>query len=439
MLQSVIVILFFALVVGLMVTRKLPALVALPLMAIGVCLIAGVPAFATGSEGTEIGFVKTVIEDGSVRLGATFMAVIFGSWLGQMLNRTGVTESIIKKAGELGGDRPLVTVLILSLVISGLFTVLYGLGGIVMVGQIVLPILLTIGVPALSAASIFLLSYSTGIALNVIQWKLFSSIFGVDTSVIRGWALVMAGVNLVATLVLILVEFKRSGMRYGMSAREDASTKSEEPGRQNLIGGWRGVLAMITPVIPILLVGVFNVPAITSFIIALVWIAIFITSGFGDTIKLLTKTCYEGITDAAPAIILFVGIGMLLNATTNKQVASVLAPMINYITPKSAIAFALIFILLAPLSLYRGPLHINGLGSGVAGLMMASGAVPAAALFGAFFSLDRINVPADPTNSMNVWTGNYVGCDPVAILKRLLPYVWIVAAAGVGYTIAVSF
>jgi len=437
MWQSIIILLFFAVIVALMVTRKLPALVALPLMAVGVCLLAGVAPFATDADGTQVGFVKTVIEDGAVRLAPTFMAVVFGSWLGQMLKMTGVTESIIKKAGELGGDRPLVTVLLLSVVISALFTVLFGLGGIIMVGQIALPIFLTIGVPALSTACIFLLSYSTGIAINVVQWQLFSSIFGVTTAEIRPYAFIMAGVNLVATVVLILVEFKRGGIRYGMSASSAATDHSTE--RNSMLKGWRAPLALLTPLIPIVLVAVFSVPAITAFIVSLIWISVFTVGGFQEKIRLLTKTCYDGITDAGPAIILFVGIGMLLNATTNAQVAAVLAPVINTITPSSAVAFALFFILLAPLSLYRGPLHINGLGSGIAGLMMASGLLPSAAVFGAFFSLDRINVPADPTNTMNVWTGNYVGCDPVAILKRLLPYVWVVAAVGIGYAAVTVF
>lgn len=33
------------------------------------------------------------------------MATIFGAWLGQLMNKTGVTENIIKKSAELGGDR----------------------------------------------------------------------------------------------------------------------------------------------------------------------------------------------------------------------------------------------------------------------------------------------------------------------------------------------
>lgn len=436
MWQSILTLVFFAVMVGLMVSRKLPALIALPVMAVGMCAIAGVAPFAVNADGDQIGFVQTVIEGGATRLAPTFMAVIFGAWLGQMLARTGVTASIIKKAGELGGDRPLVTVLLLSFVVSLLFTVLFGLGGIIMVGQIVLPILLTIGVPALSTAAIFLLSYSTGIALNPIQWQLFTSIFGVTSEQIRPFAFVLAGLNLVATLILILVEFKRSGIRYGMSATS-APTSPETS--ENMDKGWRVPFMTLTPIIPIVLVSAFDVPVITAFIISIVWITIFMSGKFTKRIRLLTKACYDGITDSGPAIILFVGIGMLLNATTNEQVSQVLAPIVDFITPRTVVVFLLFFILLAPLSLYRGPLHINGLGAGIAGLMMTSGLIPIPALFGAFFSLDRMNVPADPTNSMNVWTGNFVGCDPVAILKRLFPYIWVISALGVAYTALVAF
>lgn len=436
MWQSILILIFFAIIVGLMISRKMPALIALPLIAVGMCIIAGVPAFEINAAGEQVGFVSTIIEGGAVRLAPTFMAVIFGAWLGQMLTKTGVTSSIIKKAGELGGDRPLVTVLLLSVVTSVLFTVLFGLGGVIMVGQIVLPILLTIGVPGLSAACIFLMSYSTGIALNVIQWQLFTSIFGVTPEQIRPYAFLLAGINLVATVVLILVEFKRNGVRYGMSAEQSPETSGDQAA---MLKGWRTPFAIATPIIPILLVSVFDLPVITAFIVSLIWISIFTVGGFSAKIRLLTKSCYEGITDSGPAIILFVGIGMLLNATTNETVAQVLAPVVDFITPTSVVVFLLFFIILAPLSLYRGPLHINGLGSGIAGLMMTSGLIPLPALFGAFFSLDRMNVPADPTNTMNVWTGNYVGCDPVAILKRLLPYVWVVAALGVGYAAIVGF
>ncbi len=94
-------------------------------------------------------------------MSAAIMAVIFGAWLGQLMNRTGVTETIIKKSAELGGDRPMIVTLVMVVAVAILFTTLAGLGSIIMVGSIVLPILISVGVPAMSAACIFLMAFTT--------------------------------------------------------------------------------------------------------------------------------------------------------------------------------------------------------------------------------------------------------------------------------------
>ena len=91
------------------------------------------------ADGAEIGWLTTVFEAGTVRMGSAIMATIFGAWLGQLMNKTGVTENIIKKSAELGGDRPLVVTLIMVVATAVLFTTLSGLGSIIMVGSIVLP------------------------------------------------------------------------------------------------------------------------------------------------------------------------------------------------------------------------------------------------------------------------------------------------------------
>ena len=118
MLQGFLIILIFVIIAALMMTKKIPTLLALPLMAVIICIIAGVPAVGVDAEGVEIGWLQTVLEAGTVRMGSAIMAVIFGAWLGQLMNKTGVTENIIKKSAELGGDRPLVVTLIM---VGGLY------------------------------------------------------------------------------------------------------------------------------------------------------------------------------------------------------------------------------------------------------------------------------------------------------------------------------
>ena len=214
MWQGIIIILVFLAITALMITRKIPTLVALPLLAVLIAVVAGVPLIASDAPDKPTGVLNGIVEQGAIRMAAAYCAVIFGSWLGQLLNRTGVTETIIKKSAELGGDRPLVAVLLLSAVTALLFTVLSGLGSIIMVGTIVLPIFISIGIPAATAGCIFLMAFATGLALNVANWQTFASIFNVPISDIRNFEIIMAGATALMTIAFILIQFRRHGLRH---------------------------------------------------------------------------------------------------------------------------------------------------------------------------------------------------------------------------------
>ena len=82
MLQGILIVVAFLVVAALMMTKKIPTLLALPLMAVVICIIAGVPMFGKNADGAEIGWLTTVFEAGTVRMGSAIMAVIFGAWLG---------------------------------------------------------------------------------------------------------------------------------------------------------------------------------------------------------------------------------------------------------------------------------------------------------------------------------------------------------------------
>ncbi|MBE0558734.1 MAG: citrate transporter, partial [Proteobacteria bacterium] len=93
------------------------------------------------------------------------------------------------------------------------------------------------------------------------------------------------------------------------------------------------------------------------------------------------------------------------------------------------LGYVLVFTLLGPLALYRGPLNVWGLGYGVGGVLLATG-VPAGAVMGILMSLGIIQGVSDPTNTQNVWIANEVRLDVNVILWRTLPYSWIAAALG---------
>lgn len=358
-------------------------------------------------------------------MGSAIMAVIFGAWLGQLMNKTGVTENIIKKSAELGGDRPLVVTLIMVVACAVLFTTLSGLGSIIMVGSIVLPILISVGVPAMSAACIFLMAFTCGLTFNIANWKTFSSIFGLEIEQIKGFEVYMLIATAIATIILVLVEFKRNGVKFAFSAPAEEIKPSKQ------LTGVRGGLAMITPLIPIVLVAVFKVPVCPAFMVGIAWILIFTSKSFSKAMNMLVKTCYDGITDGGPAIILMVGIGILYLAVTHSMVKEVLNPFLLAVVPSNKVAYIIFFSLLAPLSLYRGPMNLFGLGSGIAALVIGLGTLSPLAVMGAFLAAERIQGCGDPTNTQNVWTANFAEVDVNGITKKLLPYLWAIAIVGV--------
>ena len=424
MLQGTLIIVAFVIIAALLMTKKIPTLLALPLMAVVICVIAGVPAVGTNADGAAIGWLQTVVEAGTVRMGAAIMAVIFGAWLGELMNKTGVTETIIKKSAELGGDRPLIVTLIMSAAVAVLFTTLNGLGSIIMVGSIVLPILISVGVPAMSAACIFLMAFTCGLTFNIANWKSFSGIFSLEIAQIQSFAIYMLVATVIATLILIVVEFKKNGVKFAFSAPVE-ETESKQ------VSGIRGTLAMLTPIIPIVLVAVFKFPVCPAFIAGIIWILIFTSKSFSKAMNLLVKTCYDGITNSGPAVILMIGIGILYLAVTHSMVKEVLNPFLLAVVPQGKIGYIIFFSLLAPLALYRGPMNLFGLGSGIAALVIGLNTLSPLAVMAAFLAAERIQGCGDPTNTQNVWTANFCEVDVNGITKKLLPYLWVVAVVGV--------
>jgi len=347
------------------------------------------------------------------------------------MNKNGVTETIIKKSAELGGDRPLIVTLIMVVAVAIPFTTLSGLGSVIMVGSIVLPILISVGVPAMSAACIFLMAFTTGLTFNIANWTSFSAIFNLSLDEIRNFEIYLLIATALATLIFIFVEFKRNGVKFSFSAPVTNTPVVNKNIETQQIKGIRGVLAMLTPLVPIILVAVLKVPVIPSFLAGILWILIFTSRSFSKAMNMLVKTCYDGITDGAPAIILMIGIGILYLAVTHAMVKEVLNPFLLSVVPSNRIVYIIFFSILAPLSLYRGPMNLFGLGSGIAALIIGLGTLTPQAVMGAFLSAERIQGCGDPTNTQNVWTANFAEVDVNTITKKLLPYLWIIAVVGV--------
>lgn len=423
----------FIVLCALMYTKKLNAMFALPIMALLVALIAGIPwADTVDGEVTIPGIQSLLFVSGPLRLGSTIITFIFGAILSQQVKNAGIAEAVIRKVSEMAGDRPLILSLALYVVLALLFTTLGGLGSIMMLGSIVLPIMISLGITPLAAAGILLFATSVGGVFNLTNWSLYINTLGLSVETVREFAW-FAGIifGLAGTLFCIVeVRFGGLGNLFRKNQRHAAEKVAwpvpvEEDEAKAPKVHW---FSMLTPLVPLIVVLGFGMSINVGFIAAIVYC--FITTLGKGSMQRLSKAITDGISNSAGAIFLLIGIGMLLVVVMDERVSAILGPAMAAILPSTAVAFVVFFSILAPLSLYRGPLNIWGLGLGLAGVMLSAGKLSATSIMAALMTTGQIQGVCDPTNTQNVWTASATGVDVNDIMKKTLPYVWLGVVIG---------
>jgi DcuC family C4-dicarboxylate transporter len=186
--------LVFLVFASLMYTRRLSALLALPLMALAIALIGGIP-------GPEV--ANQVVNKGALALHNAYTTTMFGAILAEMVNKQGIAKSLIRWVAEFAGDNPFVLGVLLTAVTALLFSTLGGLGAVIMVGTIVLPVMLSLGIPNLAAGGLFLFGISIGGMFNLTNWQLYMDVLNIEKESIIGFVVPFAGI--VATLVVIFL------------------------------------------------------------------------------------------------------------------------------------------------------------------------------------------------------------------------------------------
>ena len=420
MVTALIVIIFIAMC-ALMYTKKLSALFALPLMAFFIALVSGIPFLKTGDEA---GILTLMFVEGPVRLASAMMMLIFGAILAQYVKNTGIAETIVRKVSELAGDRPIVLGISFIIVLSLLFTTLGGLGSVIMIGSIVLPIMASVGISSLTAGCILLFALSTGGIFNLANWGLYTSAFGLKVEEIRKFAWPLGIIFLITGILFVIVETKFGGKIFHKKKISWAAP-SEIPEKS---GKKVNIFALLTPIVPLIMVLGLKLDIITGFVTAILYCML--TTLNKNSLNDLTKSVIQGIGDSAGAIFLLIGIGMLLKVVFDPRVTVHIGPQLAAVLPGTALTFILFFSILAPLALYRGPLNVWGLGLGIGAVMLATGKLSAFALMAALMSTGQLQGICDPTNTHNVWTAATTATDVNDILRKTLPYVWIAAVIG---------
>lgn len=421
-IQLIGILLVFFIMVGLMMARKLPTIIALPVMAIAISFIAGVTFMSSDPEKFTI--VKDVLEAGSMRMSTAISGLVFGAIFGKVLSKVGVTETIIKKAAELAGDKALPIALVFLAVCSVIFAASNGLGMVILVGTIIIPIMISAGLSPMISGIILLLSSAIGVTFSVNTLAVYLDVLKLDLDVVTGYSWTVGLPLIIVSVIMIIyyIQFQ------GKTSKAWAMPNNARNGQQVR------AIALISPIVPVALVFAFKVPLIASILIGIVVALVLSTPK--NPIHVVSSAFVEGIQDVAGAMGLMIGIGMLLNAVMSSEVSAILSPAISLAIPKNQLMFVLIFGLLSPLAIYRGPLNVWGLGSGIISLLVASGMNPVAAMVA--LRLDsNVQAVCDPTNSHNVWIADFTKTDVNEILKKTI--LWISVSTLIGLIISSFF
>lgn len=430
-MTALLIILIFAVFAVLMMTRRVPAILAVPAMAVLIAAVARTPLDVV---------LNSVVKDGAARLAEAYLMVLGGALLGRVVIQTGIAEGLIKRAAEFGGDKPLAVAITLMAAIALLFTTLFGLGAVIMVGGLALPIMMSIGVPRKLAGILFLLAFALGLIFNIANWGFYQKALNLDPQMIKEFAAALAVIDAAAIIVFLVIAARRMSA-YGAwaVAVEDEAGKEEKKRDVPLI-------ALLVPLLPLVLhlglsasllsklglgglleqAPAFVKTLLQSWQVVPAFLASAVVGALitrpRESVQQLASAAVRGLEDVAPAIILMIGIGMLLNATTLPSVKDALQPLIAPINFRAPLNYVAFFGLLSPLALYRGPLNAYGIGIGLYTLIGALGLLPPPALLAAALSIAQVQSVCDPTNTQNVWVANYVGMRVEEITRATLIY-----------------
>ncbi|MBL0776873.1 transporter [Streptomyces albidoflavus] len=423
--MGVVILLVMAAGVAAMLTRKLPTAFALVVLGVVIAFVAGAPL--TG----ENSVLDTVLQEGAPALAATMIAILLGSWLGRLLDETGIAGTLVRKIVEFGGDRPVVVALGVLAVSTLVGTVTGSAPAAMLAGIIGIPAMIAVGIPKVTAAGTILMGIAAGMPFELPIWQFFSTALELPVPTVRGFMLKLFPFALAAAVLFVLVETRRRGVEHAWSLKP-ASAKPASRRQQLGDAPW---YALLTPVVPLVLALGLEVAILPS-MLAGVLFALVTTTRPRDMNKRLLRTLYGSFEVAAAPIVLFVAIGILLAAVKLPGAVESLEPLVKAVSPQNPVLFVLVFTLLVPLCLYRGPLNVYGLGAGIAGVLIAAGIYPAVAVLGLATSYNQVFGVADPTSTQTVWSAQYAGTTPQQVMLRTLPYVWAVALGGLCVTAA---
>lgn len=375
-----------------------------------------------------IDVLKNVYQEGPEGYAQTILVnIFFSAFFGRVLMDTGIAATLIRKVVELGGDRPRVTMFLLCIITGISFTSMTGIGPVISIGVIVLPILQALGIPAFVALFAFVGSIMSGTCLNIATFAQYQGrLSAIDPAFTQQYTyndyfhfgLTAMIVSMVVVLVVTNLALKKRKVLHAWAAGGSGATISNAP--------WYSWISVIMPVILVVSV---KLPIIPSFIASAIYALVTcgkLKGNYTNVCRMLAKQFTDGAIDVAPMV------GFLLMLSLFNKAAVYTAPyfkaLIGGIFPTSALAICLLFAVLVPLGFFRGPTTLTGAGTAIAAVVISMGNWPVAFLYPLFAVMTIIPQHLDLTQSWVAWGLGYTKVSSKEYMKYSIPTGWICGA-----------
>ena len=224
-------------------------------------------------------------------------------------------------------------------------------------------------------------------------------------------------VQLIGVIIFILVNSKsiKNGKIETIATNSQVEFKKTHP------------ITFIVPIIPVALNMFFHWDAIPALLLATI-IALLLTGqmkSYTGLVAFINKTVSQAINDISGLIIFLMALVMFAGAATVN--VPHFKGIIEVILPHSPLVLAIAVGILAPLALFRGPLHVWGAGAATAAVLAATGTFPPIFLLPLLYTASIMAVSIDLTQSWNTWALTYSKLETKEYLKMGIPVMWLVS------------
>lgn len=368
--------------------------------------------------------IQKVFAEPALNYGPTIIYIVFGSWFGRVLVDSGIAPAISCQTNRIGKKHPVLAGILILVVTSFIFVSAYGVGSVIAIGVILLPIMLSVGIPRDLALSVFSMAIGAPMYLNVVLYNQVKAFF--PNAVYGGRYLIFAAMAGMVQLLVVIIFFvlNRHRINPDNAAHNLEIIGAEQPNEDEKPD--ISIFTYIIPIVPVLMNMIFKWDAIPSLTLATI-LAMLMTGkmkGYKQFVEFLNKTIQQSVSDIAGLIIFLMALIMFSGAASLD--AQRFKPIFAAILPHSHLVLALAMGVLAPLALFRGPLHLWGAGAATAAVLSGTGLFNEAFLIPLLYAPAILAVSTDITQSWNVWGLNYTKVQSKDFLKYGVPVMWII-------------